>query len=102
MVCIEVHAAGPWVVNAEDAMGGARAKGVRRLMRGMPAAWALAAALAGGSGVASAAAEPGGSAQRAGRAGPGPPRLFRTASFVLFHAASCRVRYSSWASCGVR
>ncbi len=32
----------------------------------------------------------------------GPPRLFRTASFVLFHAASCRVRYSSWASCGVR
>ena len=31
----------------------------------------------------------------------GPPRLFRTALFVLFHAASCRFKYSSWASCGV-
>src|SRR5260221_13281381 len=30
----------------------------------------------------------------------GPPRLFRTALFVLFHAASCRFKYSSWASCG--
>jgi hypothetical protein len=33
---------------------------------------------------------------------PGPPHLFRTAELVLFHAASCRFRYSSWASCGVR
>ena len=32
----------------------------------------------------------------------GPPRIFRTALLVLFHAASCRFRYSSWASCGVR
>ena len=31
----------------------------------------------------------------------GPPRTFRTALFALFHAASCRFRYSSWASCGV-
>jgi hypothetical protein len=31
----------------------------------------------------------------------GPPRIFRTALLVLFHAASCRFRYSSWASCGV-
>jgi len=33
--------------------------------------------------------------------GYGPPRPFRTALFVLFHAASCRFKYSSWASCGV-
>ncbi len=33
--------------------------------------------------------------------GSGPPRTFRTALFALFHAASCRFRYSSWASCGV-
>ncbi len=33
--------------------------------------------------------------------GDGPPRTFRTALFALFHAASCRFRYSSWASCGV-
>jgi len=32
----------------------------------------------------------------------GPPRVFRTALFMSFHAASCRFRYSSWASCGVR
>src|SRR5690242_5863736 len=32
----------------------------------------------------------------------GPPRVFRTAELVLFHAASCRFRYSSWTSCGVR
>src|SRR6266702_2339124 len=32
----------------------------------------------------------------------GPPRVFRTAKLVLTHAASCRFRYSSWASCGVR
>src|SRR5712691_1392570 len=32
----------------------------------------------------------------------GPPRVFRTAKLVLIHAASCRFRYSSWASCGVR
>jgi hypothetical protein len=32
----------------------------------------------------------------------GPPRVFRTAEFVLFHAAGCRFRYSSWTSCGVR
>ena len=31
----------------------------------------------------------------------GPPRTFRTALFAYFHAASCRFRYSSWASCGV-
>ena len=31
----------------------------------------------------------------------GPPRVFRTAELMLFHAASCRFRYSSWASCGV-
>ena len=35
------------------------------------------------------------------RGGDGPPRTFRTALFALFHAASCRFRYSSWASCGV-
>ena len=33
---------------------------------------------------------------------PGPPRVFRTAELSLFHAASCRFRYSSRASCGVR
>ena len=33
---------------------------------------------------------------------PGPPRVFRTAKLSLFHAASCRFRYSSRASCGVR
>src|SRR5690242_11406361 len=32
----------------------------------------------------------------------GPPRVFRTAELVLFYAASCRFRYSSWTSCGVR
>jgi membrane-associated phospholipid phosphatase len=32
----------------------------------------------------------------------GRPRVFRTAELVLFHAASCRFRYSSWTSCGVR
>ena len=32
----------------------------------------------------------------------GPPRVFRTAELVLFHAASCRFRYSLRASCGVR
>jgi len=37
----------------------------------------------------------------AGELGLGPPRIFRTALLVLFHAASCRFRYSSWASCGV-
>jgi hypothetical protein len=31
----------------------------------------------------------------------GPPRVFRTAKLTLFHAASCRFRYSSWTSCGV-
>src|SRR5689334_7005563 len=31
----------------------------------------------------------------------GPPRVFRTAELELFHAASCRFRYSSWTSCGV-
>jgi tetratricopeptide (TPR) repeat protein len=31
----------------------------------------------------------------------GPPRVFRTAELTLFHAASCRFRYSSWTSCGV-
>ena len=29
-------------------------------------------------------------------------RVFRTAELVLFHAASCRFRYSLRASCGVR
>jgi hypothetical protein len=33
---------------------------------------------------------------------PGPPRVFRTAELVLFHAASCRFRYSVRTSCGVR
>jgi hypothetical protein len=33
--------------------------------------------------------------------GLGPPRVFRTAELTLFHAASCRFRYSSWTSCGV-
>jgi len=37
-----------------------------------------------------------------GEGKPGPPRAFRTAKLVLFHAAGCRFRYSSWASCGVR
>ena len=32
----------------------------------------------------------------------GPPRAFRTAELSLFHAASCRFRYSSRTSCGVR
>jgi hypothetical protein len=32
----------------------------------------------------------------------GPPRVFRTAELTLYHAASCRFRYSSWTSCGVR
>jgi hypothetical protein len=32
----------------------------------------------------------------------GPPRVFRTAELSLFHTASCRFRYSSRASCGVR
>jgi hypothetical protein len=32
----------------------------------------------------------------------GPPRVFRTTELTLFHAASCRFRYSSWTSCGVR
>ena len=32
----------------------------------------------------------------------GLPRVFRTAELELYHAASCRLRYSSWASCGVR
>jgi transcriptional regulator with XRE-family HTH domain len=31
----------------------------------------------------------------------GRPRVFRTAELMLFHAASCRFRYSSWTSCGV-
>jgi hypothetical protein len=31
----------------------------------------------------------------------GLPRVFRTVELVLFHAASCRFRYSSWTSCGV-
>ncbi len=35
------------------------------------------------------------------RIGGGPPRVFRTAKLTLFHAASWRFRYSSWASCGV-
>jgi two-component system, OmpR family, response regulator len=35
-------------------------------------------------------------------AGNGLPRIFRTAELTLFHAASCRFRYSSWTSCGVR
>ena len=35
------------------------------------------------------------------RAGGGPPRVFRTAELALFHAASCRFRYSLWTSCGV-
>jgi hypothetical protein len=34
--------------------------------------------------------------------GGGLPRVFRTAELTLFHAASCRFRYSSWTSCGVR
>jgi hypothetical protein len=32
----------------------------------------------------------------------GLPRVFRTPELVLFHAASCRFRYSLRASCGVR
>jgi putative transposase len=32
----------------------------------------------------------------------GPPRIFRTALFMLFHAASSRFRYSLWTSCSVR
>jgi hypothetical protein len=28
-------------------------------------------------------------------------RVFRTAELMLFHAVSCRFRYSSWTSCGV-
>jgi transposase-like protein len=32
----------------------------------------------------------------------GLPRVFRTAELRLIHAASCRFRYSSWTSCGVR
>jgi aerobic-type carbon monoxide dehydrogenase small subunit (CoxS/CutS family) len=32
----------------------------------------------------------------------GLPRVFRTTKLSLFHAASCRFRYSSRASCGVR
>ena len=32
----------------------------------------------------------------------GPPRVFRTAELSPFHDASCRFRYSSRASCGVR
>jgi pimeloyl-ACP methyl ester carboxylesterase len=32
----------------------------------------------------------------------GLPRVFRTTELVLFHAANCRFRYSSRASCGVR
>jgi len=31
----------------------------------------------------------------------GLPRVFRTVELMLFHAASCRFRYSSWTSCGV-
>jgi hypothetical protein len=31
----------------------------------------------------------------------GLPRVFRTGELVLFNAASCRFRYSSWTSCGV-
>jgi hypothetical protein len=31
----------------------------------------------------------------------GPLRVFRTAELMLFHAVSCRFRYSSWTSCGV-
>ena len=31
----------------------------------------------------------------------GWPRVFRTAEFALFHAASCRFRYSLRTSCGV-
>ena len=33
--------------------------------------------------------------------GGGLPRVFRTVELMLFHAASCRFRYSSWTSCGV-
>jgi hypothetical protein len=29
-------------------------------------------------------------------------RAFRTADFVLIHAADCRSTYSSWTCCGVR
>ncbi|MGH3735407.1 MAG: transposase [Micromonosporaceae bacterium] len=32
----------------------------------------------------------------------GLPRVFRTAEFVLTHAARCRFRYSLRTSCGVR
>jgi hypothetical protein len=39
--------------------------------------------------------------KRAG-SGSGLLRVFRTAKLVLIHAASCRFRYSSWTSCGVR
>src|SRR5450755_251824 len=31
----------------------------------------------------------------------GLPHVFRTGELMLFHAASCRFRYSSWTSCGV-
>ena len=40
--------------------------------------------------------------QLGGVASIGPPRVFRTAKLMLIHAASCRFRYSSRASCGVR
>ena len=40
-------------------------------------------------------------AVRSGLSPGGPPCTFRTALFALFHAASCRFRYSSWTSCGV-
>jgi hypothetical protein len=58
-----------------------------------------------GSGVGSAGAdvvELAAVAQGDVAVGVGPLRVFRTAELVLFHAASCRFRYSSWTSCGVR
>src|SRR5260370_41665778 len=30
------------------------------------------------------------------------PRVFQTARLTLIHALSCRLRYLSWTSCGVR
>jgi len=38
--------------------------------------------------------------QAAGVVEVGLPRIFRTVELMLFHAASCRFRYSSWTSCG--
>ncbi len=33
--------------------------------------------------------------------GSGPPRVFRTVAKRVSYAAACRLRYSSWTSCGV-